>query len=236
MKKQIWTGLAASMALVAVGCGGQASIKSGDVNGVNAKKAKNAVFGQDSALVGIDQNADGIADDVNADGVVNNQDLVFKLSVLFVIASDDATLCDDLTAGTQPDDEQQASILGIRLDNATDAGGFNAGDSLTGDPNNQAALPLILIDTGMAVRQGGADIAISGTKLDATVNITDIGATFSGDAEGSMTDEFSTGADVALGTAVDMKETFKGADDCAALDAGNAAAFAPLLGLSAALQ
>jgi hypothetical protein len=206
---KFFMGLLAAGAIAAVGCK-QAKVESDDVNGVNAKKATNAVFGV-AAQEGLDINGDG-ADD-------------FEISQVIVLASDldGEELCallgdplnndDDPNNDVIPDDFITAFAVAGRIDAAGAGVALASGDVVVGDPNAQA-FPFFFVDGGFSVRQGGVDIAVTSGEGDGTFELTAVEADiFEGLLTSTMTTDLSGDVEVDIGQVAFTAE-FRNVQSC----------------------
>jgi hypothetical protein len=208
--------LLAMPGLLLAGClGATAKIQSEDINGVNARKATNAVFGLVEAAP-VDINADG-ADD-------------FAASLLIVVASDEepgalctrlsdpANLDADPTNDLLPTHLTEAFALALRLEPVGAGTPFTPGEVVVGDPLNSLP-PILIVDGGFRVREGGVDIANTTGEGDGSFELTALGADlFEGVLRASLTTDLSSGAEVSVGQ-IALTASFQGAQNCPALNA-----------------
>ena len=152
---------------LAAGCGGKTVVTADDINGVNVKDAKIAVFEERQINALADFDGDGTND---------------SLDIFIGLVSDDETICNDVIANTQLTDVELSVVEGIKFfSGAATATAFANGDTLTGDGNFNAAAASIEVIQGGATKadafsDGKGTLTV--TKIDAakafTGNITDV--------------------------------------------------------------
>jgi hypothetical protein len=206
---KFFMGLLAASAIAAVGCK-QAKVQSEDVNGFNAKKATNAVFGVVETEP-FDLNGDG-TDDADISGVI-----VFASDLdgdeLCALIGDPANNDADPNNDVLPDDFVQAVAIALRIDPLGAGIPFATGDVVVGDPAAG-----IIVDGGFSVRQGGVDVVNTAGAGDGTFELTAVEAdVFEGLLTSNMTTDVSGDVAVDIGQVAFTAE-FRNVQNCAALN------------------